>query len=740
MTELRRIRSGARLLFAACIASGAIQCGVAIAGADSAAEASSAEGTSAAAETIQEVVVTARKRSENAQYVPEAMVVLDPTAIESLDIKQAGDIAKYFPNMGYRQDLSVTSTFISIRGITATRNTDPAVSLVVDGVQTTNSSAIRQDLTDVAQMEVLRGPQGSLYGRNAIAGAINVVTTMPTNVTEGRATLGFGNADSTDGSIAVSGPIIKDVLFFRASADYHDDDGDIRDPAVDNHTVNFKTDKVGKLRLVYKPTDGLVVDLKYDHDDYMGGAYYFDLTRPIGAPFPYSDPASNSNTFTFNPMSVPISVNYSTIEDTSLRVTDELPFATLSSVSAYSSVAERYGVPGEGIGGDQPGDLDFTPANIEATPQTYNVASWSEELRLTSNGSGPFRWVAGVYYLDLHRDDTLPFYLLNGTTDQSKWIIYYPLGTERNVKQYAGFAQLDYDITSKFTATLGIRYDSEHTDQFDKDNPAGGVRTADFELPQPKLSLSYKFEPGQMIYATASRGFRSGGFNTPRSIFDVVYSPEELWSYEAGYKGEWLGGVLRTNAAAFYEDIKDYQDFVFDGVNASQTIYNIPKSHIEGVELELAYEPVKRLVLSANMGAMQSKIEEFQYGPLFPDPLVNSQIVGHHLPGFSHWGAQLAADYSQPLQDNLTASAHVDYSLRGKNYWDVTNIDVEKNVALMAANFGLERDRLRVSVWGTNLLGTRYWSNWFNQQITGLPDVGYPAEPRRFGVRLTARF
>jgi iron complex outermembrane receptor protein len=484
----------------------------------------------------------------------------------------------------------------------------------------------------------------------------------------------------------------------------------------------------------------LTLDLKYDHDDYKGGAYYFEVTRPIGASFPAANPSSNSNSFNFLPLSDPISVNYSTISNTSLRVLDELPFASISSVTAYSTTRERYGVPGEGIGGNQPGDLDFGPANITATPQTYDVHSISEELRLSSNGTGPLRWMVGGYYLDLSRNDTLPFYLLNGSADPADWLAFYLLGTHRTIKAYAGFGQLDYSITDDLTATLGIRYDHERRTQFDKDSPADGTRTADFQLPQPKFSLSYKVLTSQMLYGTVSRGFRSGGFNVPRSIFAQVYSPEKLWNYEVGYKGDWMAHTLRTNVAFFYEDIRDKQDFVFDGVNAAQTIYNIPKSHVAGVELELAYEPVHSLVLTGNFGLMQSKIQEFQFGPLFPQPLVNQSIDGNHLPGFSHWGMQLAADYSVPLSAQYVANAHVDYSLRGKNYWDITNIDVEKNVSLLGAEVGISRDRYKLSLWGSNLLNTRYWSNWFNQQTTGLPDVGYPAEPRRFGVRFTARF
>jgi hypothetical protein len=136
------------------------------------------------------------------------------------------------------------------------------------------------------------------------------------------------------------------------------------DPAVDHHATDFKSDKAFKLRPVYSPSELLNFDFKSNHDGYRGGSYYFAITRPVGAPFPTSDPSSNSNTFTYQPASLPISVNYSKIADESLRATYNFGFATLASVSAHSLAAERYGIPGEGIGGDQPGDLDFTPADI----------------------------------------------------------------------------------------------------------------------------------------------------------------------------------------------------------------------------------------------------------------------------------------------------------------------------------------------------------------------------------------
>ncbi|MFY9351103.1 MAG: TonB-dependent receptor [Sphingobium sp.] len=683
-----------------------------------------------------EIVVTARKRSETASTVPDSLVVLGSDMIVNMSIKQAGDLGRTLPNIGFKQDLSVTSSFISVRGITSTRNTDPALSLVIDGVQAASASQIRQQLFDIDQMEVLKGPQGALYGRNAIAGAINVVTKKPTNIVEGRGEFGFGNAGSMEGSVSLSGPIIEDVLLFRVSGFFHDDKGSIRNTALDEN-VDFKTNKTGRVRLLFTPTPDLELDFKYNHDDYKGGSYYYVITRAVGDPFPTANPRSNSNSFGNSPVSVPISVNYATIDDASLNMSYDMGFATISSITAWSRTKERYGVPGEGIGSGGPGDLDFLPPEFIGNSQSYNVKAWSEEVRLTSNANGPFRWQVGAFYTNIKRRDTLPVYIPDGVNPlEDTAILLFPNGTRRKIDAYAFFGQLEYDILDTLTATFGMRYDKEKRSQVDLDDPTAPKRRATFDLPTPKFSLAWKPVRGQMVYATVARGFRSGGFNAPRTIFDEVYKQEEVWSYELGYKGSFMNGRARVVAAVFHQDIKNKQDFLFDSTVAAQSVYTIPKSWVRGVELELNLEPIDDLKISAAGGIMDSKVQEYEVGPLFPQPVTNASIIGNKLSNFSHWTASVAVDYTASLTADWNAKLHVDYSVRGKNYWDVTNIDREKNVGLLAANIGIENERWGVSLWGTNLTNTKYWSAWYNQQVTGLPDIGNPAEPRRYGARV----
>jgi iron complex outermembrane receptor protein len=175
-------------------------------------------------------------------------------------------------------------------------------------------------------------------------------------------------------------------------------------------------------------------------------------------------------------------------------------------------------------------------------------------------------------------------------------------------------------------------------------------------------------------------------------------------------------------------------------VGAAQVIYNIPKSEVYGLEIDAQWRASERFSLGASVGWMDSEIKKFDAGQFFFQPVDNSEIVGNKLPTFSHWGATLTGDFNIPLGGDWRFVARSDLAVRGDNYWNVVNLDKEKDVTLLNAYVGIESDRWAANVWATNLTDEKYWSNWFNQQTTALPDIGYPAERRRYGLRVTYSF
>ncbi len=716
-------------------------------------------GVAAAQGALEEIVVTARKRSESLADVPDSIVVITSDQIERAGITTVKDIGMLYPNIGSRNDLSPTSTFISVRGITQTRNTDPAISIVVDGVQISNASQVRQELFDIEQIEILKGPQGSLYGRNAIAGAINITTKAPTNEHQGKFTVGYGNADALDLRFSVAGPVIKDTLSYRLAGTYHDDDGTINNATV-NKKADFQENKTLRARLSWFPTENFNADFRFSVDDLEAGNYNYVITRPIGVPF--TGRIRNSNNGFGRPTSDPISVAFGTIWDTSLKLEYDFGWAKLSSVTAYNNTYERYGRRGEGVGGDGPGDLDFVAGEFIGNEQTYTAKSWSEEAKLISNTEERLRWMVGLYYISIDRRDTLPVFIdFDGDGDLAdETFIISPVGLKRNIDAIAVFGNLDFDITDKWTVSLGLRYDREDRDQFDYDDPDPTTNFFDkiFDDIQPKASISYNATGDHMFYLTASRGFRSGGFNTPRSAFPTTFKEETLWSYELGHKGRYAGGAMLFNAAVFYEDINDKQDFVFDSVQAAQILHNIPESSVWGIELDGTWAVSDRLTVGAALGWMDSEIEAFENAALFPinvggnaaaisaasglaTPISDNFFIGNKLGNFSHWSASVTGEYRWPITNTgWEASLHIDYAVRGDNYWDVFNTDIEEDVHLINANVAVENENWQLTVWAKNLGNTQYWSNWFNAQTTNLPDVGYQATERRYGVTLSYRF
>lgn len=715
------------------------------------------------AAVLEEVTVTARRREENLFDVPETIISFGEQKIETQRINTLKDFGLFVPNVGSRNDLSPTSTFISVRGITATRNTDPAVAIVVDGVVAASASVTRQELFDIEQIEVLKGPQGALYGRNALGGAINIVTKKPSNEWTGKVSVGYGNANRAESNFAISGPLIEDELFFRISGSYRDDDGTILNTSV-GKDVDFETSRTLRTRFIWEPNERFSADVRASIDDLETGTYYYTITRPIGDPFQGED--RNSNTFSNLPASNPISVADSEIVDLSLKLDYEFDFATLTSITAYNYTYELYGEPGQGVGRPGPGDLDFTNADIIGNEQSYNPESISQEFRLISNDeSARLRWNVGFYYIDIDREDTLPIFddadADGDLTDEfvSTGGKLFPLGTERNIRGIAVFGNVDYDIFEQLTASFGLRYDEEDRDQLDLDdpNPATNFQEETFDAFQPKVSLTYRANDNQMFYGTVSRGFRSGGFNTPRSPFPTTFNKETLWSYEVGHKGRYLDNTLQLNAAFFYEDITDKQNFTFDVLNAAQILYNIPESEVYGIEVDGSWAPTDGLTIGFAGGWMDSEISDFEFAPFFPVnnsapignssgltlPVTNSYFEGNKLPNFSHWSFTLSGDYTYPL--DLGGAAwealfHMDYSVRGKNYWDVFNTDIEKDVNVVNARVGIENEHWNVSLWVENLTNSRYWTNWFNQNDTALPDIGFFAPERRFGATITYSF
>lgn len=466
---------------------------------------------------LDEVVVIARKRSENIQDIPDSIVAISAETMERANIEHMRDVTARIPNVSIEESLSPTSTFIGVRGVISTRNGEPAVSMWVDGVQIGSSSEMSQAFHDVEQIEVLKGPQGALYGRNAIGGAIIVTTKAPTDELSGKVTVGFGSGDLMEFDGSLSGPV-TDNLKFRLSGNFRDFQGTIINENLDrlasgaNITsalnlgnkndayVDFETNKDIRAQLLWTPSDATTVDFRVSKSDLEAGAYWF---RPRVR-------LETSNDFIEFPINNDVnSVAFRVIDNQTLKLEHEMGFGKITSITAHTNTEERYGIPYEGVGSNQMGDVDFlNQAILDSTIATlapadaalwstigtgigshnfYEIETWSQEIRFTSHDDNRLRWVAGAYVLftdrneSIRADFTVPGSLplsarlpngLPGVTDFATTSgLFFETSNIQDNTAWAVFLNTDFDITDRLTLTAGIRYDEDQREITRLDGP-----------------------------------------------------------------------------------------------------------------------------------------------------------------------------------------------------------------------------------------------------------------------------
>jgi iron complex outermembrane receptor protein len=668
----------------------------------------------AAADTIgadgNDIVVTARQRSESLQQVPDSITAFSAKTIQEAGIRSIDDVTALMPNISLVDSQDAGTVAINIRGIGQVRNGEAPVALVIDGVQMTSTDMIKQALVDLDQIEVLKGPQGALYGRNAIGGAINITTKRPTNELQGRVSLDYANGDDRRLSGSLSGALVPDLVLFRVAADYRKFDG-----VFHNVTLNRKVDFVEDLnlrgRLLITPTDRLTIDLRGAYGDLKAGASWY-IPLPDGQP---------------NNTTIPIQADVlgkspRTVKDGSLKVDYEFDPFTFSSISAFNKTKI-----------DLSEDLEWFPQSILGATQLRRYESFTQEFRLASPSDQKLRWTAGAYLLDAKRSvDTVVLISPDPTASGLPLSSYIQLPAARateDILTKAVYGQLNYSVTDALELTGALRYDHDRREQTNRLVP-GPKRKATFDEWQPKVSVKYSFSRDNMVYATAARGFRSGGFNPPNAVFPAIYNPEVADTLEVGTKNSLLDRKLTLNAAAFYMKYKDQQVFILNV--ADQGIVNVDKTDIYGFELEAQARPVRNLQIGASLGFIDTKIKDFDG---------TAQFRGNKVPLTYRWSYTAFGQYRVPVGDDQGIVARVDYSGRTGNYWHIDNADKQDAVHLVNARLTWDAGAYSIGVYATNLFKERYTEEFFAKEFSaGASDIRYPGQPRRYGVAATLNF
>jgi iron complex outermembrane receptor protein len=665
---------------------------------------------------MEEIVVTSRYRAENLSDVPDSITAFTLDDIERNRIERMNSVAALTPNLRFSDDQEVGVSTLVIRGVTQNRGTgQPPVSFLVDGVSATNNLLTTQELFDIESIDVLRGPQGALYGRNAIGGAILVSTRQPT--AEPEYGLRVSAAQGQDFTVvgSASGPVGNENLLYRGAFRLQDREGQLENAYLDNQKVDFKTSASFRGRLLYTPAEKLSVDFRVQYADQEGGSGYFMPGSEGVLPLPPPSPPIFFGNPVYEIQSNRIGESVVRYWESSLKIDYELGSSTLTSITSYTDVDS---------GNDQ--DLDQTLVDAINIVVIDESTTFAQELRLVSSEESALRWVAGIYFFGQDRFRSLATTFLGTPVP--------PAAQDLKLEDHAAFGNLSYDLNDDLELTLAFRYDEETPE----DTTQG--RSETFSELQPKASLAYKFREGLLGYVTVGKGFRAGGFNNlaPGSNFEPGFDSESLLSFEFGMKGAAYGGRLRGSLALFSIDYTDQQYFLFDQTGTQANI-NIPKSAILGGELEITAMPTDSLQMNLGLAFTDSEIEEYADVPGTIVPA--DQIVGSEVPGAPVWSLILGLDHRKALTRTLDLKTHVDYEHRGKTWWTLDNFDWQSSYDLVNFSVALETERWTTRLYVNNLLDEHYIEWFFAARFIGLPaDIAWPSPPRQVGLEFSLRY
>lgn len=658
---------------------------------------------------IEEVMVTARKRQENLQDVPDAVTVLSSELIENAGLTSPRDLSMLVPNFNFTPTFSPNRTLISVRGISQAEAAEAPIAVVVDGVQLSHPAFLNQELMDVEQIEVLRGPQGSLYGRNAIGGALLLTTRQPTNTFEGHLKSSYGSGGDRRIAASFAGPIVDDTVLFRASGSYRKFDGQLTN-AFDGVPLDRTEDYALRSRLVFNPTNALTIDLRAGFLHSTGGAVNGEVVP--NALFGQFTPSFLNENAGMN--------NRRQLQDYSAKLDYDFGPVTLTSITAYSRTEATL-----------TGDADFTALPMLVQKSFVGVKAFTHEDRIMSNGTGPLRWLLGVYYQDRTTRNYLqiPFDDGFGQPNGTFAIQSFDDGTSESL---AAFGNASYDVTKTLELTLGMRADRDQRTSRDSAFTGSDV-DATFSAAQPKAQLRYKFNPNVSLYGSFGRGFRSGGFNGFASVGGVEreYPKEISDSYEIGFKGAFLSNALVLNVAAFHSDFEGQQIFFITTDPPSQNITTVRQTSIDGVELELAAHPLPGLQVSASYGLADSVIDDFNGTGLYRD---------NKSPQIPAYTANVSVQYRLDLAGDLAVQTYANIARKGQVHWDLANTVTTPPRNIVNFRVALERGEWSLAGYGDNVTDQRYPTlaliNAFG------PGLSYrsPSSRRQFGVEATYRF
>lgn len=685
-----------------------------------------------AAVQLDAVTVTAEKKEESLQRIPVSVTSISSGQVQQYRLWNAKDLTAIVPNL-YSGTPGDERNVTAIRGIVTT-SYDPAVTTYIDGVNQFSLDTYIAQLQDVERIEVLRGPQGTLYGRNAMGGVINIITRQPTNSTSGFIALDAGNYHQQRYNAAIRTPLIKDKLFFGAAALFNKRNGFYTNQ-YNNTSFDRQQGISGNVYLKYLPTNKLAFTLNVKSQNNQNNG-----------PFPLVTSAADafSNPFTVNQNALAKMIDNTL--NASLMINYTGARFNLSAQTAWQQNHRYYKAPLDG---------DFSPIDAITVINDYgnhwnNVKVITEEVRLTSpsNTTSALKWTAGGYFFHqgnpskqaTHFGEDAGVY---GVPDTNFSLINITTGKNTGVALYG---QVNYAVDKKLELIAGLRYDYEDKKlqvrgEYEKQGMSF-VTTPDtaaslrFNAISPKLGLSYHATPDNNLFATYSRGYRTGGLtqlsSDPSQPPLYPYKPEYSSNVEAGIKNNFFSDRLRINVTAFVTTVTDAQVPTLVLPDAITVTKNTGRLTSKGAELELAATPVNGLHIDYSFGYTDAKYKSLKVSS-------NGQAVnleGKRQIFTPDITSMLALQYSYTInaKQQLKLIARGEWLYLGTQYFDLANTIRQSPYSMLNTRIGISSKHADIFFWGRNMTDKKYISYAFDFGAVHLGD------PKTFGVTIMAKF
>lgn len=736
--------------------------------------------TSNAEAKLEEIIVTAQKREQNLQDVPISVAVISGEQLALRNENEIAALAKMSPGFTFKDGSSDNDRALQIRGVgtqSFSRGVDQSVSVVVDGVIATSAATALLDLSDIQRVEVLRGPQGMLFGKNASAGVLNVVTAKPTQdfAMKLGASYGSGNEIKTHGFISAG---LSEKIAARLSFYSNDRDGFIKNNSAQGPDYNDRDEWGARVKFDIDVTDNLSALLSYSHSerDHQCCAFLVETNRVLpNNLFAYTleTPASKKEDRTLDPSS---NIGKTEIDTSIVELNYSLGDHTLTSITAYtdSELVSDFR------------SFGFSRPLLFSNLGNDDITQFTQEFRLTSPGGENLDYQIGLYFFDKNLSGSslqiLDLFALESAFAPAPGFVFrgFDQSREVNSKSYAAFGQATWHVTDTTRITAGARYNYDDVElELDVVTPVlpapavvvPGATSGAVKAQRSDNAVSWRFivehdiAEDVLLYGSIARGYKGPGANTLSSVVDAVATgvdaivdPEIPTNYELGVKSQWLDGRVTINGTVFYTEVEDFQATVSSsrpGELPNFNLSNVDKLITKGAELEISAGISENLIVAANLAYIDSTFDSFASAQCYSEQTVaqgciNGQqdLSGGDTTNSPDWSYGLSARYSQSFS-GVPGEAYVlaSYYWQDEVQYSASNnpITIGDDYGVMDLTLGFESDQ------GYEL--QFFVKNLFNEfHVSGVADLSglFPSiktvhnldytYKRRIGVSASYRF